>query len=153
MEKDLKAIRELLDRTDKGIIEGLARRQELVREVSDLKIDETTNIRDREREQQLLQRINELARRAGLDTYFAEQLFKDIIKHSVRFQTHSLVDHDNITPGNEAVRVAYQGTDGAFSHQAALRHFDERYQQVHCIGYDTFKQASQAVETEDVDYA
>lgn len=153
MEKDLDEIRKLLDQTDKSIVENLAKRQELVREVSDLKIDETTNIRDREREQQLLQRVEELARRAGLDTYFAEELFKDIIKHSVRFQTHSLVDHHNITPENDLVRIAYQGTDGAFSHRAAFRHFDERYDKVHCIGFDTFKQAAQAVENEEVDYA
>ncbi len=153
MEKDLKAIRKLLDQTDKNIIEDLAKRQKLVQEVSELKIDETTNIRDRKREEQLLQRIAGMARKAGLDTYFAEQLFKDIIKHSVRFQTNSLVDHHNVTPENKVVRVAYQGTDGAFSHQAACRHFKERYEEVNCIGYVTFEQAARAVEQEKTNYA
>lgn len=153
MPDKLEKIRKLLDQTDKKIVNALAKRQELVREISSLKLDEERNIRDTEREEQLLNKITELAREAGLDRYFAEQLFKDIIHHSVRFQTHSLVDHQNVRKDTEFVRVAYQGTDGAFSQQAAYRHFEERYTEVHCFGYDTFRQAAQAVEDEEVDYA
>jgi len=150
---DLDEIRKKLDRTDRKIIEALAERQRLVREVSSYKIDENREIRDNNREEQLLNKIAELAREAGLDRYFAEQLFKDIIHHSVRFQTHTLVDHQNAAGNSDLVRVAYQGTDGAFSHQAALRHFEERYAEVQCFGYDTFRQAAEAVEENDVDDA
>lgn len=153
MDKKLKNIRKRLDQTDEQIIKALAQRQELIQAVSDLKIDETATIRDEEREERLLQRITELAREAGLDRYFAEQIFRDIIDHSVRFQRHSLVDHHNRRTGTDLVTVAYQGTDGAFSHQAAYRHFEERFSEVECIGYDTFKQAAGAVEEEKVDYA
>src|SRR5699024_10064362 len=48
---------------------------------------------------------------------------------------------------------SYQGTEGAYSEQAAIRHFEERYDEVHAIGYDTFRQAAQAVEEGEVDYA
>lgn len=153
MPDKLDRIRKLLDKTDKKIIDALAKRQSLVKEVSDLKIHEDKNIRDIDREEELLDKIAELAREAGLDRYFAEQLFKDIIHHSVRFQTHSLVDHHNDRKKQGTVRVAYQGTDGAFSHQAAFRHFEERYSEVQCFGYDTFQQAAGAVEEEKVDYA
>jgi len=150
---DLDEIRKKLDQTDRKIVEALAERQRLVREVSSYKIDEDRDIRDNDREEQLLDKIAELAREAGLDRYFAEQLFKDIIHHSVRFQTHTLVDYQNAASNSDLVRVAYQGTDGAFSHQAALRHFEERYAEVQCFGYDTFRQAAEAVEESDVDYA
>lgn len=153
MADKLDSIRQLLDKTDKQIVEALAQRQELVREISSLKMDEDRNIRDRDREEQLLDKIAELAREAGLDRYFAEQLFKDIIHHSVRFQTHTLVDNQNIEGAADVVKVAYQGTDGAFSHQAAYRHFEERYSEVNCFGYDTFRQAARAVEEKEVDYA
>lgn len=153
MADNLDSIRKLLDKTDKKIVDALAKRQELVREISSLKMDEDRNIRDTEREEQLLDKVAELARDAGLDRYFAEQLFKDIIQHSVRFQTHKLVDHQNIQKESDIVRVSYQGTDGAFSHQAAFRHFEERYSEVRCFGYDTFRQAARAVEEEEVDYA
>ncbi|HEX6982672.1 MAG TPA: prephenate dehydratase [Balneolaceae bacterium] len=152
MPNKLDSIRKLLDQTDKTIVNALAKRQELVREVLSFKIGDKKNIRDVEREDQLLNKIAELARQAGLDRYFAEQLFKDIIHHSVRFQTHSLVDHQN-EKKDTLVKVAYQGTDGAFSHQAAFRHFEERYTEVLCFGYDTFQEAAQAVEDEKVDYA
>ncbi|MGK7371478.1 MAG: prephenate dehydratase [Candidatus Halalkalibacterium sp. M3_1C_030] len=149
----LETLRELLDQTDEKIIKSLAKRQELIQAISDLKIDEYTTIRDEDREEKLLKRITELAREEGLDRYFAEQIFKDIIQHSVRFQTHSLVDHHNQEGLQKTVSVAYQGTDGAFSHQAAYRHFEERYSEVECIGYDTFEEAARAVEHEKADFA
>ncbi len=153
MTEKLDRIRKDLDQTDKNIVENLARRQKLVREVSDLKIDQTSNIRDTGREEKLLDRIKKLARQSGLDRYFAEQIFRDIIEHSVRFQRHSLVDHHNTKNKQGFVKVAYQGTDGAFSHQATFHHFEERYGNVESIGYDTFEQAAHAVENGKVDYA
>lgn len=153
MDKKLEEIRRKLDSIDQHIVEALARRQELVREISDLKIEESSSIRDQDREEELLERITDLAREAGLDRYFAEQLFRDIIHHSVRYQTHSLVDHLNKKMVKDSVGVAYQGTEGAFSHQAAFRHFEERYQEVYSYGYDTFQQAAAAVEEEKADYA
>ncbi len=153
MSDKLDSIRKSLDETDKTIVEALAKRQELVREISELKINDESDIRDTEREEELLEKITKLAREEGLDRYFAEQLFKDIIHHSVRFQTHSLVDHQNEQKSADTVRVAYQGTDGAFSHQAAFRHFEERYSQVDCFGYDTFRQAAEAVKEQKVDFA
>jgi chorismate mutase/prephenate dehydratase len=152
-DKELDDIRKKLDATDKNIIDALARRQKLVREISNLKLDQTASIRDEDREEQLLERVVKLAREAGLDRYFAEQIFRDIIEHSVRFQRHSMVDRENTSQAEDAVRVSYQGTDGAFSHQAAYRHFEERYTTVECIGYDTFEQAARAVEEAEVDYA
>ncbi|GAA5522992.1 prephenate dehydratase [Aliifodinibius salicampi] len=153
MSDKLDQIRKQLDETDKKIIDALAKRQQLVREVSSFKIDEQKNIRDFQREEKLLNKITKLAREAGLDRYFAEQLFKDIIDHSVRFQTHTLVDYQNVKNDAKHVRVAYQGTEGAYSDLAATRHFEERYTEVHSVGYDTFRQAAKAVEEGKVDYA
>src|SRR5699024_581293 len=128
MANKLERIRKELDKADKKIIDALAKRQRLVREVSSFKIDEERDIRDLGREEQLLDKITDLAREAGLDRYFAEQLFKEIIDHSVRFQTHTLIDHQNVKNNAELVRVSYQGTEGAYSEQAAIRHFEERYE-------------------------
>ncbi len=153
MDEKLKQIRDALDRIDKNIIESLAERQQVIQQVSSLKIEEQGAIRDHEREEQLLQRITKLAREYGLDRYFAEQLYRDILDHSVRFQTHSLVDHQNVKNKQKSVSVSYQGTEGAFSHQAAFRHFEERYTEVNCYGYDTFKQAADSVMEGEHDYA
>jgi chorismate mutase/prephenate dehydratase len=153
MSENLDSIRERLDEIDRTILKALAQRQGLVKEVSDLKLKNEQGIRDLEREEQLLNRIRDLAHEVGLDRYYAEHLFREIITNSVRFQTHSLVDHQNEKANGKTVRVSYQGTDGAYSHQAAIRHFSERYSKVDAIGYDTFQQAAQAVLNEEVDFA
>lgn len=153
MSDDLESIRKQLDEIDRTILKALAQRQGLVKEVSDLKLKNEQGIRDLEREEQLLNRIRDLAHEVGLDRYYAEHLFREIITNSVRFQTHSLVDHQNEKPNDDIIRVSYQGTDGAYSHQAAIRHFSERYSKVDAIGYDTFQQAAKAVLEEKVDYA
>lgn len=153
MSDHLDSIRKKLDEIDRDILKALAQRQDLVREVSELKLRNEKGIRDLEREEQLLNRIRDLAHEVGLDRYFAEHLFREVITNSVRFQTHSLVDHQNDKENGDTIRVSYQGTDGAYSHQAALRHFSERYAKVDAIGFDTFQQAAQALLDEKVDYA
>ena len=90
---------------------------------------------------------------AGIDPYFTEQLFRDIIYQSVRYQSHSLLDHGNNKLDVRTITVSYQGTRGAYSHQAAMRHFSERYDDVRCIGFKTFEQAAIAMEEGDADVA
>lgn len=153
MSDNLDSIRKKLDDIDRTILKALAQRQGLVKEVSELKLKNEQGIRDMEREEQLLNRIRDLAHEVGLDRYYAEHLFREIITNSVRFQTHSLVDHQNEKASGDVIRVSYQGTDGAYSHLAATRHFSERYSKVDAIGYDTFQQAAQALMEEKVDYA
>jgi chorismate mutase/prephenate dehydratase len=153
MSNNLDSIRKRLDEIDRTILKALAQRQGLVKEVSELKLKNEKGIRDLEREEQLLNRIRDLAHEVGLDRYYAEHLFREIITNSVRFQTQSLVDHQNEKGNGDTIRVSYQGTDGAYSHQAAIKHFSERYSRVDAIGYDTFQQAAQAVLDEKVHYA
>ncbi|MDZ7771184.1 MAG: bifunctional chorismate mutase/prephenate dehydratase [Balneolaceae bacterium] len=145
MNNELERIRKQLDRLDRNLIETLAKRHEMVRRVSDLKLENSREIRDTERENELLNKVSELARERGLDRHFAEELFREILEHSVRYQHHSLLDHQNREGQAAHLRVAYQGTDGAYSHMAAMRHFRERYGEVACYGYDTFHEAADAV--------
>jgi chorismate mutase/prephenate dehydratase len=153
MSDNLDSIRKKLDDTDRTILKALAKRQDLVKKVSEMKLKNEQGIRDLEREELLLNHIRDLAHEVGLDRYYAEHLFREIITNSVRFQTHSLVDHQNEKADGDLIRVSYQGTDGAYSHLAASRHFSERYSKVDAIGYDTFQQAAQALMEEKVDYA
>lgn len=154
MAKDnLERIRQTIDRLDDTIVKALGERQRIVQEVIADKLDREDLIRDPEREEELLKKIREKAPKVGMDPYFLEQLFREIIQHSVRYQTHVLVDHQNDKAGEKTIRVAYQGTDGAFSHQAAMLHFEQRYSNVECVGYTRFDQAAEAVVQGDVDVA
>ena len=152
MKEKLHSIRDRLDDIDKRIIKALAQRQQVVKEVAALKLSNNSGIRDLEREEKLLSKIRDFANEEGLDRYYAEHLFREIITNSVRYQTHSLVDLQNKN-GQGHIRVSYQGTDGAYSHLAAMRHFEERHKQIDYYGYDTFQEAAQALKDEQVDYA
>lgn len=151
--KKVDKYRQKIDEIDRRLIETLAERHRTVRDLFSNKLDEARNIRDTKREKDLLRRIRELAIETGVDPYFAEKLFQEIISQSVRYQTYSLVDHQNENGANQLVKVSFQGVSGAFSNQAALRHFSERYSEVECIGFKTFEQAAEAVEHKKVDYA
>jgi chorismate mutase/prephenate dehydratase len=152
MKEKLHSIRDRLDDIDKRIIKALAQRQQVVKEVAALKLANNSGIRDLEREEKLLSKIRDFANEEGLDRYYAEHLFREIITNSVRYQTHSLVDLQNEN-GHGHIKVSYQGTDGAYSHLAAMRHFEERHKQIDYYGYDTFQEAAQALKDERVDYA
>ncbi|MFU8812504.1 MAG: prephenate dehydratase [Balneolaceae bacterium] len=150
---NLKEIRKKIDDLDDAIIRALSERHAIVRQVLNDKLQTSKEIRDPRREEVILETIRKKANRSGMDPYFVEQLFKEVIQHSVQYQSQALVDHQNDTAEEESIRVGYQGTDGAFSHQAAMRHFGERYKQVHCLGYKRFREAAEAVEQGEVDVA
>ncbi len=152
MKNKLESIRTRLDSIDRSIVEALAQRQQVVKEVAELKLESNSGIRDLEREERLLNKIRDYANEVGLDRYYAEHLFREIITNSVRYQTHSLLDFQNEN-GQQHIKVSYQGTDGAYSHLAAIRHFEERHPSTDYYGYDTFQEAAQALMDERVDYA
>lgn len=149
----LNSIRQTIDKLDQTIIDALGKRQKIVRDVLADKLENSKEIRDPGREEKMMESIREKAVEAGMDPYFLEQLFREVISHSVRYQTHALVDHQNKKAAQTSIKVAYQGTDGAFSHQTAMRHFEQRYDEVICIGFTRFDQAAEAVEKGDADVA
>ena len=117
-EPSLPDLRDDLDAVDRRLVSALAERQRLVAEVAAVKAaDDALPILDADREQSLLSRVHALAEDAGVDGYFASQLFRQILRHSVRYQAARQ------TGDADAVRIAYQGVDGCYSHSAARHHF------------------------------
>jgi len=64
--------------------------------------------------------------------------------------TQSALDNespDTLAPGHSGqdparrIRVSYQGTDGAVSHQAAMQHVSRHCAEVECIGYTRHDEA------------
>ena len=151
--ESLDDIRKIIDQLDNTIVRALSERQKIVRKVISGKLHDSIDIRDPQREEELLEKVREKAPQYGLDPFFLEQLFREIIQHSVRLQTHMLVDHQNDKSDKKSIRVSYQGTDGAFSHQAAMRYFEQHYSEVICIGYTRFDEAAEAVENGETDVA
>jgi len=151
-QRDLKNIREELDKIDSEILEHLAARQRVINETAGLKKDRKAVLRDPVREHEILNRIGQKARTTGVDRYFAMDLFRRIIDYSVRFQTDYILDHHNLRSRESMLKVGFQGTDGAYSQQALLSHFSSRSNDLESVGFETFREVVEAVESEAIDY-
>ncbi len=149
---DLAGLRAGIDRVDREILDALAARQRLVDQAARVKTAGTGSVRDPVREQDLLARLREGARERALDGFFVTSLFRQILDHSVRFQTDRLAGHGE-PADREPLRVAYQGGEGAYSHLAAQHHFGARRRPVEYRGNDSFRAAVEAVEEGRADVA
>jgi len=146
MSDALKAIRDRLDNLDRTIVEALAERESVIGEVIRLKLDgDPIQIRDLQREEDLLSRIVAVGRKAGADTLLLTRIYKEILEQSVRVQQERLVDRDNPTRPSEHLLIAYQGTPGSYSHQASMRHFGARGAEVTLEGHDSFTSMLESV--------
>jgi chorismate mutase/prephenate dehydratase len=142
----LQALREALDATDARLLDALSERQRLVAATAALKGESALELRDLDREDRLVARLQQLAAERELDPAFVSELFRAIVDHSVRRQTAHLLGLGN--PGRVVDRatVAYQGSAGAWSHIAARRHFGSQVRDLECVGFPTFAEAARAVE-------
>jgi chorismate mutase/prephenate dehydratase len=147
---ELNEIRERLDKLDTAIVEVLAERQRLVHDVARRKADGSAPLRDLRREEDVLTRVVERSRDAGLDPFFMTRLFREIMGQSVRTQEVLLGPEQ--TASGAPIRVGYQGTEGAYSDLAGRRHFGPRGGEVSYRGYDTFQEMLEDVHDGELDY-
>lgn len=155
---DLAALRASLDEADRRLLDALAERQRLVDEASAVKAAGADFVRDPEREASMLRDLREAARQRGLDSFFVGRLFRQILDHSVRFQTDRLVGHHDPDRAVHPLTVAYQGTEGAYSHIAAQHHFEGRRlgpdrPAPRYVGFATFRETVEVVESGEADTA
>ena len=148
---DLNSIRERLSAADAALVDALAARQRLILEVAEAKAEGTSALRDVSREEDVLTRVVELGRESGLDPFHLTRLFREILGHSLRTQQSLLSPEQGAGPS--ILRVGYQGSEGAYSHSAGLRHFGALSREVFYRGYDTFDAMLEAVEEGEIDRA
>jgi chorismate mutase/prephenate dehydratase len=148
---DLDSIRERLTAADAALVEALAARQRLVLEVAQVKATGTASLRDVSREEDVLTRVTELGRESGLDPFHVTRLFREILGHSLRTQESLLA------PARAAsvavLRVGYQGSEGAYSYLAGLRHFGVQSREVSYRGFDGFEAMLESLEQDEIDRA
>jgi len=147
----LQRLRSELDAIDLRIVEALADRLRVIGVVSAFKETQPGDLRDRNRENALLQRLQEHARELRLDPHFVTRLFKEILEYSVRRQEDYLFARDRRP--DEPTIVGYQGTDGAWGHIAAQRHFGVRGDDVEYRAFDSFRELLEGVRSGAVQYA
>lgn len=155
---DLQEIREKLDKMDQQLLELFEERMELCGNVAEYKLENGKPVYDKEREQEKLKSLEELA-----EDEFGQQavreLFSQIMTISRRYQYKVLAENGRtMDSGFEAVkslakdqvRVVYQGVEGAYSHEAALRYFGEAAELYHVFSWED---AMKDVEAGKADYA
>ena len=134
-------LRKRLDDIDAVIVSALGERARLARQIAAVKVEGDGPVRDLDRETALLQHRSAFGERVGLDPGLVRRLYREILDDSVRRQ------HDALTPAPAAaeLRVAYQGTEGAYGHQAACQHYGSSSRSVALKAYPTFRQMLEAV--------
>jgi chorismate synthase len=81
-ETSLDHLREEIDFIDVNIVDLLAQREAVVEDIKLLKKDQT--VRDREREETIIAGVRRFAKELDLNEIYIEDIFRKIIKHSVR---------------------------------------------------------------------
>ncbi len=135
---------------DEQIIKLLAERRNLSKEIAHIKDNSRGNIRDRNREKEVLSHIIKLAQSHGLDIHFISKIFSEIIEDSVNIQKKYFLEKEN-TSESENIRVSIQGIEGSYSYLAAGNFFaDKNINFTFCKSFD---EAIEKVENDEADYA
>lgn len=145
---DLQALRDAIEEVDREILALLRRRMKLVEEVAAAKLAAAFPFRDALREEHVLQRVRHFATEHGLDAHEVERLWRLVMEMSIAHQQSHIRSR-----ATAPLRVAYQGVEGAYSHLAAQRRYGGRPGGVLLTGYESFRQAVEAVRDGTADLA
>lgn len=142
----LPELRAQLDELDRQVLELLARRMEIVSGVARLKRAENKEIRDSQREQQLLASRRALAVKLGLDPESVESIYRQILISSRDHQAAM-----NRGPGPEGPRRTVLIVGGAGAMGGVIRQlFQELGHNVVSLDLDSQQSAQELVPAADV---
>lgn len=135
---------------DEQIIKLLSERRKLSKEIAQLKDLSSSDIRDRNREKEVLKHIIKLAKDEGLDSHFISKIFSEIIEDSVNLQKKYFIEKENDSL-LDLTKVAIQGIEGSYSYLAANNFFSGK--SLYFIFCKAFEDAIESVENGEADYA
>jgi chorismate mutase/prephenate dehydratase len=148
--------RELIDKLDRELMRILADRMRAVREIGAHKRDNPhVPLCDEERERAVFDAWSREAERAGLSSYFAGRVLREILNWSRRDQERAL---DATRAGDgaaiaRAVRVGYQGVPACYSDLTITKVFASRdVSHVERVGFRRFAEVLDALEAGEVHY-
>ena len=145
---DLPQLRAELDRVDRGLVDLIARRLEVVAQVGAAKARTEAPVRDADRERAVLDGVAAVAQERGVSPELVRRIFREIIGHAVDRQVADLTG-----TADRPLLVAYQGVPHAYSHLAARKHLAGRGQQAEYEGHVSFADAIAALVTGHCDLA
>jgi chorismate mutase/prephenate dehydratase len=145
---DLAELRRQLDDVDRGLVDLIARRLELVAGIGAAKADTDTPVRDVSRERAVLDAVEAAAEERGIPGDLVRRIFRDIIGYAVDKQVAELLGSNE----HPAV-VGFQGVPHAYSHLAARKHLAGRGWEASFRGYPSFAEVVEALTTGECDLA
>lgn len=92
-EEDLSELRNQIDELDQKLINLLSQRFETVDEILEIKKEMGEDIRDRGREQEVIEKARDLAREKGLDPLFVEDFLRLIISRSAGMEQEKVAEY------------------------------------------------------------
>ena len=149
---DMNNLRQSISDLDAQILNLLASRKNMSRDVAKSKKSSTTKVRDQDYEKMLLSQHIQKGEAMGLDAHYVVELFNTIIQDSVRTQHDELQADANPQLAADINRVSFLGDQGSYSHQAVQKYFARRKGKLQETGCSSFKQVVEMVENEQADY-
>lgn len=155
---DLLELRGQIDEIDREIVRLFEKRMDVSRQVAEYKIANGKKILDRARELEKLENLGSLAH-TDFNRHGVRELFQQIMSMSRKLQYQMLAEEG--VSGNlpftridfidrKHCRVVYQGTEGAYQHQAAMRYFGD---DVNVFHMESWKECMEAIKEGMADYA
>ncbi len=132
---NLDELRQKIDGIDARIVELVAERQAISKEIGKGKNKTSRLIEDRERELRVLEHVRGLARAMKISPVDVESIYRQIITASKKIQ---------------GVAVAFQGEPGAYTEDAAFRFFGKS---TRGVPYETLDEVFDAVEAGGAPFA
>ncbi|HEY0708520.1 MAG TPA: prephenate dehydratase domain-containing protein, partial [Polyangia bacterium] len=145
----LKELRQRLDQIDESLVKLVAERMETVRLVIKEKQGQGGGgIRDAQREHELLSRVENLARAAGLAAPLVRKIFSELLAHSVSRQASTLTGL-----GEQGAKLVfgYVGSPFTFNNLAAQKFAAEWGQPGEFVGFASIKDAVAGLYADEVD--
>lgn len=156
--RDLSELREEIDLVDSQIVDLFEKRMDLSTEVAEYKIKNGKEVFDKNREEEKLKSLKDLARN-DFNGKSVVELFTQIMGISRKLQYGILAERGLVDEvpfkaveelNKENVRVIFQGTNGAYSQQAMIKYFGPS---VDSFNVQTFRDAMIALKEKKADYA
>ena len=155
---DLKECRAKIDEIDKEIVRLYEERMEVSEQVADYKLSKGINVLDKNRESAKLDAVRALTHN-DFNAKGIEELYNHIMSIS-RKRQYGIMEERGMRSrpsfmcveklDTDNARIVYQGTEGAYSEEAAIRYFGQECERVHV---DTFRDAMNLIDEGLADFA
>lgn len=144
-------LRAQINEIDEKLVTLFKKRMEVVYKVARFKIDNSMEVLDRSREEQIISRHTNNIVDRDLKSELHEFL-EDLLLISRKAQQKLIQESLNSKKIDDSVtaeRVGYQGVPASFSHQAAVEYFGGRTE---TTNYENFKDVFEAIQNNEIKY-